>query len=370
MRLIIFAGHHKVGSTSLQDFLSRNAIRLIRSGILYPAVDFEGMSLMMARALDRGEVPENLPINAREPHNALAFRMLADNRNGTVPEYHEGLPSRGQMFRALRKQVEFLRPDTVILAAEVFANFAPADPRMIKMLAELFPEAEITVLFTLRRIDEYIASWQGQRLKFGHKIEALRSGGLKHYYGNIHFNYRQMVEGWYETLPQAEIILRDYADVRAAGGSIPDFLTQTRLSVPDNLEAEKRTNESLHRGLYEIARLGNHGLPGPKARNLRGALRRITDDLNLPPSGDIELFGREIRGNLIDRFEPINQWLGEKVGQPEGFFPDLDAARTCHPVQEKQFLGSAIDSVLANRRKIRDPELVGFIKSIATAPVS
>ena len=368
MRVIIFAGHHKVGSTSLQDYLSRNAVALINAGILYPAVDFEGMSLMLARALGREDVPENLPINAREPHNALAFRMLAEKRSGKVPSYHKGLPAPLQMFRAIRKQVEFLKPDTVILAAEVFANFAPADPQLINALAELFPEADITVLFTLRRIDEYIASWQGQRLKFGHKIEALRDDGLKHYYDNIHFDYRLMLEGWLKELPDAKFILRDYADVRAAGGSVQDFTTQAGLTLPDGLVPEQRTNESLHRGIYELARLGNHALPDPKAGALRRTLRRITGDLGLPPSGEIDLFGAQNRADLVARFEPINTWLGEVAGREGGFFPDLETAQTCLPCPEAGLLESTIAAVLRQRDQFEDPELVDFIKSISVAP--
>lgn len=348
MKLVIFAGHHKVGSTSLQDYLARNSLALARAGILYPAVDFEGMALMLGGALGRG-VPENLPINAREPHNALAFRMLAERKSGRVPHYHEALPARGQMVRALRKQVEFLKPDAVVMAAEVFANFAATDPQLIADLAAILPTADITVIFTLRRIDEYLASWHGQRLKFGHKLAPLREDGLDGYFGNIHFDYRLMLEGWLQTLPDARFVIREYGQVRAAGGSVADFIAQSGLSFPDGLEEERKTNESLHRGVAEIARLGNHALPDQAAGALRKFLRKATPDLGLPGSGEVELFGAENRVRLADRFAPIADWLGTVAGQAP-FFPDPDALLTCRPVPEL----SAHATALAALGKVRD----------------
>ena len=41
MDLVIFMGHHKVGSSSLQSWLSTNWLALARAGILYPAVEMQ-----------------------------------------------------------------------------------------------------------------------------------------------------------------------------------------------------------------------------------------------------------------------------------------------------------------------------------------
>lgn len=369
MRVIIFAGHHKVGSTSLQDFLSRNAAPLARAGILYPSVDFEGMAMMLGVALGRMKAPDVMPINAREPHNALAFRFLADNNTTKIPPYHTGLPARGQMERAIHKQIEFLQPDTVILAAEVLANFAPANPALITELAGIFPDAEFTVIATLRRIDEYIASWHGQRLKFGHELAPLRADGLAAYFGNIHFDYRKMLVGWFDALPDARFIIRDYGEVRAAGGSVADFITQAGLTLPDGLEPEQKTNESLHRGLYEIARRGNQELPAATAKQLRGILRQMTPGLNLPKSNDIELFGAENRRDLVERFEPINAFLGERLGKP-AFFSDLDQVRKTLPIREMEVFRRAVGGLLRRKSEIENSAVLEFISALNAEPVS
>ncbi len=364
MRIILFIGHHKVGSTSLQDFLSRNSVALAQSGILYPSVDFEGMALMLSTAMGN-LLPRHdpLPINAREPHNALAFKMLAEHRNGKVPPFHKGLPASNQMFRAIRKQVEFLNPDTLVLAAEVFANFAPTSPDLIIRLRDAFPDADFTVVATLRRIDEYVASWQGQRLKFGHTPAPLRLDGLQNYFGNIHFDYRQMLKGWIDNMPDAWFILRDYKDVRRAGGSVADFIAQTELKLPSGLLEEQKNNESLHRGIYEIARQGNKALRPALAEELRQTLRYLTPDLNLPASGDIELFGSENRQLMQEKFEPVHDYLDEISGKSP-FFTDQSAVRQIRPVPEMDVFPLALEQACKHKEEFEDTEIRDFLDKL------
>ncbi|NRB19376.1 MAG: hypothetical protein HRU33_17845 [Rhodobacteraceae bacterium] len=363
MKIILFIGHHKVGSTSLQDFLSRNSVALAQAGILYPSVDFEGMSLMLAAAISGKTPDESLPINAREPHNALAFKMLAEHNKGKVPPFHKGLPATGQMVRAIRKQVEFLAPHTVILAAEVFANFAPTSPDLITRLRDIFPEADITVVATLRRIDDYLASWHGQRLKFGHKPAPLRDTGAQSYFGNIHFDYRLMLEGWIQGMPEARFILREYRDVRQSGGSVADFITQTGLKVPRRLSKERKTNQSLHRGLYEIARLGNKALRPLLANELRRNLQDLTPELGLPASADIELFGAQHRQLMQEQFEPIHAFLAEVSGKAP-FFKDQAQVETLRPIPEMEVFRLALAGVTQRLADIEEPEIRDFLTAL------
>ena len=54
MKIIIYIGHHKVGSTALQVFLSQNWLALVRAGILYPSVETSGFSHNLAEVLQDG----------------------------------------------------------------------------------------------------------------------------------------------------------------------------------------------------------------------------------------------------------------------------------------------------------------------------
>lgn len=369
LRVILFIGHHKVGSTSLQDYLSRNAAALSRAGILYPYVDFEGMAHLAATANGLQQSDESLPINVREPHNALAFRMLAKEKNGSVPTYHKRLPALPQMVHAIRQQIRFSSPHTVILAAEVFANFNAASPKLIEQLAGYFPGAEFTVVATLRRIDEYLASWHGQRLKFGHQLDALREEGVEGYINGIHFNYRLMVEGWLKALPQARVILRDYADVRTGGGSVADFIAQTGLELPLDLLPERRENDSIHRSIYEIIRRANAALPAPKAAQLRRDLRALSADLDLPRSHSVELFGAQNRGRMLERFRPIDAWLGDVMGQ-QGFFGSLAAVRAEDPLPELEVASATLELAQARKGWSKDEVVMDFIADLSARGLS
>ena len=129
MKAILYFGHHKVGSTALQSFLYQNQVALMRQGLLYPGVDFESLSLTLARLLGELDISADqaaemleaqtgpTPMNAREPHNALAFQMIAQTHKGKAPDWHPALPGTGQMIRALRMQQRFLRPSTVVLCS-------------------------------------------------------------------------------------------------------------------------------------------------------------------------------------------------------------------------------------------------------------
>ncbi|WP_243612580.1 hypothetical protein [Shimia aestuarii] len=364
MKVILFIGHHKVGSTALQDFLSRNQVALMKSGILYPSTDFQGMSLALGTAAGLCEPPKDIPLNAREPHNALAFRMLSSHKLGKVPPFHTDLPGLPQMKQALQQQIQFLKPHTVILASEVFSNFARGGAPIIEDLIDVFPvQAEITIIATLRRIDEYLASWHGQRLKFGHELSPLRQDGIDEYFDGIHFDYRDMLQCWLETVPEARFVIRDYAEVRANGGSVTDFFAQAGVDLPPDLVSERRSNRSLHRGVYEIARLGNRALPPPQAQLLRETLRRMTPELDLPPSHDIELFGAENRARLQERFVHVQDYLAEITGKAP-FFANADAVATPCPVPEMEIFPKTVKTMNARMPRLGIPKIRKFLREL------
>lgn len=216
---------------------------------------------------------------------------------------------------------------------------------------------------TLRRIDEYLASWHGQRLKFGHKLPALRESGLESYFNGIHFDYRLMIEGWLTALPQAQVILRDYAQVRAAGGSVADFIAQTGLELPGGLAPERRENDSIHRAFYEVARLGNRRLPEREAVELRRNLRLLAPQLKLPESGRVELFGRVNRERMLTRFRPVDAWLGDIAGRAGGgFFEDLEQVLEPSDLPEENVFVQVMDQLEAMMHSEAVPELRVFAR--------
>lgn len=334
MKVILYIGHHKVGSTALQAFLSQNWLHLARAGILYPSVDMRGFSHNLAHALNGTGNTDDMDLNIREPHSALAYRMMNKASNRKVPTQFRNLPPVGQMFRAIRQQVAYIKPKTLILCSEAFSNFGQVMPALISQLRKLFPKADLQIYCALRRPDDYLISWHGQRLKVAEKLKPLSDGGLPPYYDTIHFNFRTVVEAWSDLIPEARLTLRPYSEILASGGSIEDFIAQSGIEVPTNLAPPGRANKSLPRAALEIVRQGNHALPPPQAHALCQYLLR-NSVLEPVPNKDIEMFGAALRTKLTERFAPIHDYLSDLTGDAP-FFSDIDEMTQVRPVPEAQ----------------------------------
>lgn len=370
MKVILYIGHHKVGSTALQVFLSQNFHRLLRHGILYPPVETRGFSHALALAMNGEDHAGILPVNIREPHSALAYRMMAEVSNRTVPGQFQHLPASGQMLHALRNQLRTLGPRCVILCSEAFANFGEVSPDLISRLCDVFPKAEFQIYCALRRVDDYIVSWHGQRLKAGEKIPALCQGAALQYLPTIHFDYSRVIEAWLEKCPGATVTLRNYRDIVAAGGSTEDFVQQAEIDFPVGMIPPGRTNPSIPHALIEIARRGNTALDAPAARALRGGLMALAGEIDLPQNAQVEMFGAQNRALLAERFAPIHARLGDLTGiRP--FFPDIDEIARPRPLPELEAMRAALAGMDARLlRRHMPPAAAEFVLALKQAPLN
>lgn len=347
MKIIIYIGHHKVGSTALQTYFAQNWLKFAQSGTLYPAVETKGFANNLRKALRSDEQAEELHFNVKEPHSALAYRMMADVSPRAIPSQFEAVPGLPQMFNAIRNQVEALEPHTLILCSEAFANFGQVDPSLIQRLLKNLPEAkELQVYCALRRPDTYIMSWHGQRLKVGEKAGLLQDDGLKQYFDGIHFDYALLLRAWIKAIKPGELILRNYADILSEGGSTVDFVKQVGLSLPDNLIQPTRANPSLPRSAYSIMYHANDDLSTDLAHRLSVYLQRHGKALSPVSDKDIELFGPEQRRTMRKNFEPIHRYLS-KVSDSAGFFPDIDAVGDTLPVPEHEAGQQLLEALVA-----------------------
>lgn len=363
MKILLYIGHHKVGSTSLQAFFSQNWLALAQAGILYPCVDAEGFADHLQRGLAGQDSTGLPPVNVREPHNALAFRMLTSTNKKSMPPYHRNLPSLPQMLKTLRQQVSRMAPQTVVICSEVMANFGLQEPKLIDRLKGLFPKAEFEIYCALRRPDQYLASWHGQRLKFGHKVKALNDGGALAYRNGIHFDYAAMLAPWIARFPEARIHVRNYADVLTSGGSVEDFTQRVGLALPSGLQQPDRTNPSLPYAAYEIMRRGNQELARPDQLELRKYLLAAAQTLR--PNQEVELFGTELRQELTEAFAPVHQYLSQFT-KDDAFFPDLDKMRQPHPLPEAEALQQSLTTLHATPPQ--SAALRAFLRSFGPAP--
>lgn len=361
MKLILYIGHHKVGSTALQMFLAQNWVRLAQNGILYPSVETRGFSATLARALAGRDHAGEEDVNIREPHSALAYKMMSEvSEHRKVPVQFRRLPASGQMLAALQNQVRMLKPETLILCSEAFANFGQVKPDLIRTLTRIFPKAEIEVYCALRRPDDYLISWHNQRLKVGEKLDRLSEGGAESYFGNIHFNFRTVVEPWAEQLPQAKLIVRPYSAIMAAGGSTQDFMDRVSAAFPKGMIPAGRANRSLPRAAMEIVRQGNHALPPEQAHALSRFLMNAGDLLTPPADAEVEMYGAELRARLTEKFAPIHDWLGARFGAP--FFDDIAAMSETRPLPEAEAVARLLAQI--DPAALPGPALAGFIATL------
>ena len=366
MRIIIYVGHHKVGSTALQVFLSQNWLALAQAGILYPSVETSGFSRNLAEALQTGAYKKGTTkhpptdMNVREPHSALAYQMIASVTKRKVPPQFQRLPSVPQMLMALRKQVSSIQPHTMILCSEVFANFGQVDPNLITQLVAGFPKAEIEIYCALRRPDDYLISWHGQRLKVGETLAPLNDGGLAPYYDSIHFDFRTVIEPWNNKLPKARLILRPYNEILKSGGSENDFMAQTSVKFPTGLKPAGRANKSLPRAGMELARRANHDLPGNLSHAFCQYLLNGEDTLEPTPNSDVEMFGADVRAELANRFAPIHDYLSKLTNRPK-FFEDIDDVVHVRPVPQTQAAADLLSQI--DPRSFQNEDLRDYVKA-------
>lgn len=339
----LYIGHHKVGSTSLQVFLSQNFARLARAGILYPFTEMRGAAHALARMM-RGDRTEVLGVNVREPHSALAYRMMADTTGFSVPQQFRMLPHSGQMLHAIRSQIATLNPKGVVLCSEVFSNFGFFNPELVNQLCDQFPQASFSLYCALRRPDEYIVSWHNQRIKVSEPCDQLHAGAWKQYLPTIHFDFRLAVEVWLKRVPGDNKILRNYRDVLASGGSEADYIAHSGLDFPDGLLPAITANKSLPLAVTEIARRGNFALTGQEAYQLVQFLLNLDQAVDLVPNAQVEMFGEHARRRMHDLFLPIHTWLSETNGG-KPFFSDLEQMMVTRPIPESEAVRAALDQL-------------------------
>jgi hypothetical protein len=360
VKVIIYFGHHKVGSTALQAFLALNWRKLAAAGILYPAVESEGLAHNLAVALGSGGGAALDAMNVREPHNALAFQMLAAANNGKAPAWHGNLPAVPQMIRALRKQETYLDPHTVLLVSEVLSNFGARHPDLIDRLKGIYPDAEFELYCVLRRPDDYLASWHGQRLRFGDKVPALADEAMAIYGHTIHFDYHRMVAPWIDRFGEARVHVRTYSEVLASGGSAQDFLATVGGEFPAGLEPVGEANRGIPRAAMEIVRRANHALPPEAARELMHFFLDLPPAVRPTPNADVEMFGTRQRALLAEAFAPIHDYLSGLTGRP--FFPDVAELAELRPVPEAQAAAGLLEQIDPAALPTRD--VAAFIDSV------
>jgi hypothetical protein len=361
MAVIFHIGHHKTGTTSLQAFLAKNQVKLLKAGILSPWVEGNGAAYALSRAIHPRR-HQNLSINSREPHNALAFQMLADALpNWKVPDYHGDLPGSQQLLAAIQAQVETFAPRHVVFCSEVMSHFGIVAPELITRISAPFAGEAFRLHCTLRRFDDHLVSWHGQRLRFGGKEAPLSASPDNATQDSLHFDFDRVIEPWIRLLPASTFIIRPYRETLAAGGSIGDFKSHSGIGFPWGLENVTSLNTSLPAAAFSLFREANATLAQPVARSLRQELPKLLDGLDLPHASQIEFFGETGRARLFEKARPIHDYLSDLTGRAS-FFDDFEEMAMCKPIPEAEATARLLDQLTPERiSQLSNPDARAFV---------
>lgn len=299
MQLVIHAGVHRTGTTSLQRALAQHRAGLTARGIVYPGAETNHQAL--AWALHRGQ-----------SGTAEVQRLVADAREAGAR--------------------------TVVLSGEDFTIH-----RDLGWLVPLAARIEIRVVFYLRRQDHWLMSWYNQHVKwpFDARKSRMDPQAFLAAIGDFHWiDYDRLLDRWGTALGDSRIEV-GVVERGQVGDVTTDFFDRLGVgpaSGPDGLEPKAdRVNDSLPVHMLEVARhLGLYDLRGGRRSKLLNALRAgLADKAPAVPVSTV--YSPEERRAVLARFAASNRavarrWLGREAlflepepapDAPYWRFPDL-----------------------------------------------
>jgi hypothetical protein len=305
MNVVIHAGIHRTGTTSLQLFLEGNRSALRERGILYP-----------------GETRNHQPLAwslKRNPKDTTEIRKFLDSDPDTK---------------------------TVLLSAEDFCIHTD-----LRWLKEIAGTCKTQAVFNLRRQDHWLMSWYNQHVKWPFdrnkskmdKTEFLESIGDFHW-----LDYAALLQRWSMVLGEENVSVA-VVEKHQVVDVVDDFVK--RLGTPrDGLVFDdQRLNDSLPVHILEVARhLGMFDLP-PKARIQLIRALRVGLANKSQPAGTV--YSPEERNRVLQRFHTSNQEVARKFFGRDALFleepPAPDAPYFHFPQMDRQeFMREWINPVL------------------------
>jgi hypothetical protein len=299
-RILIHAGLHKTGTTSLQQFLSLVTRELREQNVLYPS------------AGQPAEFPGG--------HHNVAWQLAGDRRFRTAAGTLDDVAAEISAF-----------PGDVILSSEDFETILGSPERLSPLLNhQLLSKHSFTLVFYVREQASYLESLFFEMLKYGMAMEASRFCEMALEHGQVWyedwafcFDYHAL-HAVLADLP-AKIVMRPYAQLDN-GGVIADFLAFTGLAVDvPHWRATQRFNA--RQALSEaLALFLQHRLC--QGVELREILSELLEDRfsHLSP---------QIRAALANRFAKGNRRVAQAFGfRPEALVIPSDVPFAAVPLEE------------------------------------
>lgn len=280
MKIIIHAGIHRTGTSSLQRFLHQNRDVLAKHRIAYPGSEIHHQKAAWALKRDpsdRSELDELIsPLNENQ---------------------------------------------VTILSAEDFCIHTD-----VSWLEALASKHDVSAVFYLRRQDHWMMSWYNQHIKW--PFDAAKSRMRKdEFLASINdfywLDFESLLHRWSKVLGK-DAIHTAVVEPGQVDDVVADFVVRAGLPAGELAPLEKRDNDSLPIHLLEVTRqLGLFELPAKSRIRLISALRRSLPDKANPA---LTVFSPTERKTILARFDKPNRKVArEFFGREELFLEPAPA---------------------------------------------
>jgi hypothetical protein len=280
-RILIHAGLHKTGTTTLQQFLNSVSGQLRGKNVLYPSA--------------------GRPAEVPDAHHNVAWQLAGDRRFRTAAGTLDDVAAEISAF-----------PGDAIISSEDFESVLGSPLRLTPLLNhELLSNHTFTLVFYLRDQASYLESLFFEMLNHGMAVEASRFGEMALKHGQVLYNDwvfcfdYSALQNSLRSLP-CKVVMRPNVQPDS-GGVISDFLAFAGLEVdiPDG-RATQRVNvrQTLLKALelFLQHRLGRHV---ELRENIGELLKNRSSQLS-----------SRTRSALAHRFERGNRDLARICGFP------------------------------------------------------
>ncbi|MDQ3560246.1 MAG: hypothetical protein M3453_13885 [Pseudomonadota bacterium] len=276
-KLILHAGVHRTGTTSIQQYLAHNRQALADQGFAYTA--------------------------PKDNHQELAWKLLKDSI--TPDEFADAIhDSEGR---------------DVIVSAEDMCRIV--DGSLIARIAARF---DTQVILFVRRQDDWVESWYNQNVKWPFNRPASVMSPLEFlgtlpeyhwlYYDTLYFR-------WREASPKVELVLFDEVQ-----DSVQEFCRRIGIDQSLLVQPARKANSSLSAGSLEIVRHLGMAALSPQTRM---AVLRSLNAAAFTSKHPTPVFPASVKNLIMERFYDSNRRISQEIlGRLDAeLFPPAEHAR-------------------------------------------
>lgn len=364
--LYLHIGMPRTATTVLQNFCADNVEELNRQGYAYPIMPFQYRNASQLRTA-----------------HFMFGRVTGENGNRDMEAEQQRFK---EGFETLYHTFEIY--DNVILSDEGLWNCGFRDKENVwaKLKREMEKNQFTTkVIVYLRRQDDFLFSWWGQRIKEGLYQECVLSWEeMTEKLPIVHLDYYEMLEGISEYIGREKLIVRRFGKEHFVGGSIcHDFVSVIGLQNLDAFQIRQKVlNRNLTKNNAEIKRILNK-LPDLDARGNLMFQDILAHNSNCKTDNEeYSMFSKQEALSMYEKYREGNRHIAAGyLGIEDDLFPfEYDAVQKWSPDNEEMledivlFMGTSLlkleRQLQTQKQELQEQKKeVAYLKSVIRHPV-